>query len=101
MAINLTVPVTLMRETLGQGGMKERKKGYIVNVASKSGLSGAAAGIAYTASKHALVSAKGLWRGEERPSLAEPGWEVEHIMHECMMLKLGIGWGDKECGVEV
>lgn len=66
MAINLTVPVTLMREVLGPGGMKERKKGYIVNVASKSGLSGAAAGIAYTASKHALVSPKGLWREEER-----------------------------------
>ena len=36
--------------------MKEAKSGVIVNVSSKAGLSGAAAGIAYTASKHGLVS---------------------------------------------
>jgi NADP-dependent 3-hydroxy acid dehydrogenase YdfG len=36
--------------------MKEQKSGSIVNVASKAGASGASAGIAYTASKHGLVS---------------------------------------------
>jgi NAD(P)-dependent dehydrogenase (short-subunit alcohol dehydrogenase family) len=53
MSINLTVPIRLMKAVLG--GMKERKKGVIVNVASKAGVSGASAGIAYTASKHGLV----------------------------------------------
>ncbi|KAL1599834.1 hypothetical protein SLS60_007639 [Paraconiothyrium brasiliense] len=55
MAINLTVPVRLMTAVLP--AMKEQKKGAIVNVASKAGTSGAAAGIAYTASKHGLVGA--------------------------------------------
>jgi NAD(P)-dependent dehydrogenase (short-subunit alcohol dehydrogenase family) len=36
--------------------MKEQKSGSIVNVASKAGMSGASSGIAYTASKHGLVS---------------------------------------------
>jgi NAD(P)-dependent dehydrogenase (short-subunit alcohol dehydrogenase family) len=47
-AINLTAPVKLMREVLVV--MKEQKSGSIVNVASKASISGAAAGIAYTAS---------------------------------------------------
>lgn len=47
-AINLTAPVKLMREVLVI--MKEQKSGSIVNVASKASVSGAAAGIAYTAS---------------------------------------------------
>lgn len=54
MAINLTVPLHLMRAVLPL--MKAQKSGAIVNVASKSALSGAAAGVAYTASKHGLVS---------------------------------------------
>jgi NAD(P)-dependent dehydrogenase (short-subunit alcohol dehydrogenase family) len=53
MAVNLTVPVRLMTAVLPS--MKEHKRGAIVNVASKAGASGAAAGIAYTASKHGLV----------------------------------------------
>ncbi|KAF1949010.1 NAD(P)-binding protein [Byssothecium circinans] len=55
MAINLTVPVKLMTAVLEK--MKEAKGGAIVNVCSKAGISGAAAGIAYTASKHGLVGA--------------------------------------------
>ncbi|KAH7119630.1 hypothetical protein B0J11DRAFT_466231 [Dendryphion nanum] len=54
-SINLTVPVRLMTAVLPS--MKEHKGGAIVNVSSKAGLSGAAAGIAYTASKHGLVGA--------------------------------------------
>lgn len=54
-AINMTVPAKLMREVvpvmLAQGG-----GGSIVNTASFAALSGAAAGISYTACKHALVS---------------------------------------------
>jgi hypothetical protein len=53
MAINLTVPIRLMKAVLPF--MKEQKDGSIVNVASKAGTSGASAGIAYTASKHGLV----------------------------------------------
>ena len=59
MAVNLTAPVRLMREVVGvmktQGGGENGKGGSIVNVSSKAGISGAVAGVAYTASKHALV----------------------------------------------
>ncbi|KAF2855371.1 NAD(P)-binding protein [Plenodomus tracheiphilus IPT5] len=55
MSINLTVPIRMMKAVLP--AMKSQKNGSIVNVASKAGLSGAAAGIAYTASKHGLVGA--------------------------------------------
>ncbi|KAI9745052.1 MAG: hypothetical protein M1818_001330 [Claussenomyces sp. TS43310] len=53
--INATVPVRLMQAVLVQGGMEERDSGSIVNVSSKAGTSGTGGGIAYTASKHALV----------------------------------------------
>ncbi|KAK5195821.1 hypothetical protein LTR92_004762 [Exophiala xenobiotica] len=53
-AINMTAPARLMREVvpvmLAQGG-----GGSIVNTASFAALSGAAAGICYTACKHAMV----------------------------------------------
>jgi NAD(P)-dependent dehydrogenase (short-subunit alcohol dehydrogenase family) len=52
-AINLTAPVKLMRAVLPT--MKQQTSGSVVNVASKAGTSGAAAGIAYTCSKHGLV----------------------------------------------
>ncbi|EXJ76464.1 uncharacterized protein A1O5_00972 [Cladophialophora psammophila CBS 110553] len=54
-SVNTTVPMKLMRAVLNEGGMLEQKSGRIINVASKAGLSGAAAGFAYTASKHALI----------------------------------------------
>jgi NAD(P)-dependent dehydrogenase (short-subunit alcohol dehydrogenase family) len=54
MSINLTVPIRMMKAVLP--AMKSQKEGgSIVNVASKAGMSGASAGIAYTASKHGLV----------------------------------------------
>ncbi|KAH8706981.1 hypothetical protein GQ44DRAFT_716118 [Phaeosphaeriaceae sp. PMI808] len=55
MAINLTVPIRLMKAVLPF--MKDQKSGSIVNVASRAGISGASSGIAYTASKHGLVGA--------------------------------------------
>lgn len=59
-AVNLTAPIKMMREVLPF--MKAKKNGCIINVSSKAGVSGAAAGIAYTASKHGLVSISNrLW----------------------------------------
>lgn len=57
MAINLTAPVFLMRAVLPY--MVKQRRGSIVNVASKAGTSGAIAGVAYTASKHGIVSPYG------------------------------------------
>ncbi|KAM7197864.1 hypothetical protein V8F33_005356 [Rhypophila sp. PSN 637] len=55
MAVNLTVPVKMMRAVIPF--MKEKKDGCIINVASTAGKSGAVAGVAYTASKHGLIGA--------------------------------------------
>jgi NAD(P)-dependent dehydrogenase (short-subunit alcohol dehydrogenase family) len=52
-AVNVTAPMRLIRAVLP--AMLERGRGAIVNIASVAGVSGGAAGIAYTASKHALV----------------------------------------------
>ncbi|KAG7094572.1 hypothetical protein E1B28_005400 [Marasmius oreades] len=52
MAVNLNAPVKLMREVIND--MKANGGGSIVNVCSKASVSGAVAGAAYTASKHAL-----------------------------------------------
>jgi NAD(P)-dependent dehydrogenase (short-subunit alcohol dehydrogenase family) len=53
MAVNVNGPMMLCRKVLP--GMLERGAGAIVNVASVAGLRGGGAGVAYTASKHALV----------------------------------------------
>ncbi|KAF4454646.1 NAD(P)-binding protein [Fusarium austroafricanum] len=62
LSINLTGPTLLMREILPL--MKNRGRGSIVNVGSKSSTSGGSAGVAYTASKHALagVTKNVAWR---------------------------------------
>jgi NAD(P)-dependent dehydrogenase (short-subunit alcohol dehydrogenase family) len=53
-AVNLTGPVKLMREVLQ--AMKSQGSGAIVNIASSAATSGNWAGVAYTASKHGIVS---------------------------------------------
>jgi NAD(P)-dependent dehydrogenase (short-subunit alcohol dehydrogenase family) len=53
MDINAKAPMRLMRAMIPT--MEERGRGAIVNIASIGGLVGGAAGLAYTASKHALV----------------------------------------------
>lgn len=62
MGLNLTVPTRMIRAVLPF--MKAKKSGCIVNVASKAAISGAAAGLAYTTSKHGLlgVTRHTAWR---------------------------------------
>lgn len=55
MAINLTAPLQLMRLVLQH--MLPQNHGRIINVCSRASTSGATAGVAYTASKHALLGA--------------------------------------------
>ncbi|EFW98493.1 short chain dehydrogenase reductase [Grosmannia clavigera kw1407] len=64
LAVNLTVPVRMMRAVLSSmvasspsSSSSASPGGVIINVASTAGLSGAVAGIAYTASKHGLIGA--------------------------------------------
>jgi NAD(P)-dependent dehydrogenase (short-subunit alcohol dehydrogenase family) len=52
-AVNVNGPFFAIRAALPH--MRERKFGVIINTASVAGLRGAAAGIAYAASKHAVV----------------------------------------------
>jgi hypothetical protein len=54
LAVNLTVPVKMMRAVLPL--MVDRHEGSIINVASTAASSGAVAGVPYTSSKHGLVS---------------------------------------------
>ncbi|MCA9837895.1 MAG: SDR family oxidoreductase [Trueperaceae bacterium] len=53
LAVNLNGPMYTMRRAVKQ--MLEQGGGSIINIASTAGISGGAAGAAYTASKHALV----------------------------------------------
>lgn len=53
MDVNVTAPMRLMRAAIPV--MEQKGKGAIVNIASIGGITGGTAGIAYTASKHALV----------------------------------------------
>ncbi|KAB5557943.1 hypothetical protein GE09DRAFT_1221082 [Coniochaeta sp. 2T2.1] len=62
LGVNLTVPVRMMSGVVGfmkrkKEGGGEETEGCIVNVASVAGVSGAVAGVAYTASKHGLIGA--------------------------------------------
>ena len=51
--VNLRAPIKLMGAVIPV--MKKQKSGSIINVSSRAGYSGAASGVAYTASKHGLV----------------------------------------------
>lgn len=53
LAVNTTAVMRLCRAVLP--GMQARKDGRIINIASIAGLGGGASGLAYTASKHAVV----------------------------------------------
>lgn len=73
LAVNLTVPVKMMRAVLPF--MRAKKDGCVVNVASTAGTSGAVAGVAYTASKHGLVSFSSLSAGCEGRG-ADGIWQI-------------------------
>ena len=51
--VNVTGLMRMSRAVIGK--MLERGQGTVVNLASEAGLRGSAAGVAYTASKHAVV----------------------------------------------
>lgn len=53
-AVNFTAPVLLSKAVIDT--MLQQGSGCIFNVASKAGISGSATGVAYTASKHGIVS---------------------------------------------
>lgn len=65
-AINLTAPTKLIRAVLPF--MRAKKNGAIINLCSKAALSGAVAGVAYTASKHGLV--------RDIPAKKHDSWEL-------------------------
>jgi NAD(P)-dependent dehydrogenase (short-subunit alcohol dehydrogenase family) len=59
-AINLTAPVKLMREVIPI--MRQQKSGSIVNVGSKAATSGAASGVAYTASEYTPTMNRSMYQ---------------------------------------
>ncbi|OAG38724.1 hypothetical protein AYO21_07077 [Fonsecaea monophora] len=63
MTVNVTVPALLSKYAVAEF-KKQKSPGSIINVSSKAGLSGAIAGTAYTASKHAIIglSKNVAWR---------------------------------------
>ncbi|KAF2870763.1 hypothetical protein BDV95DRAFT_629281 [Massariosphaeria phaeospora] len=88
LAINLTVPIKLMRAVLPS--MKEQKAGAIVNVCSRAAVSGGTAGLAYTASKHGLAGATKnvAWRFHNdhiRCNAVLPGAVVTNISSSMQM----------------
>jgi len=99
-AVNLAAPLKMMRAVLPfmksreLGGESDRTGGAIVNVCSKASMSGAASGLAYTASKHALVSLPCRLLGFSVPTRvsAERGWWCVYVCL-CFFFFLGGGGG--------
>ncbi|MFJ4774538.1 3-oxoacyl-ACP reductase FabG [Streptomyces uncialis] len=54
-ATNLTSVFRVTREVLNAGGMREKKRGRIINIASTAGKQGVVLGAPYSASKHGVV----------------------------------------------
>lgn len=54
-ATNLTSVFTVTREVLRAGGMREKGRGRIINIASTAGKQGVVLGAPYSASKHGVV----------------------------------------------
>lgn len=85
--VNLRGVLTGMK--LAGIGMRERRSGHIVNIASVAGLAGAPGGTTYSATKHAVVGATASLRGELRPY----GVHVSAVCPTIVRTELGGGLG--------
>lgn len=84
MAVNLNGPIYAMRKAV-QVMLEQETKGNIVNIASIGGVCGARAGVAYTASKHAIVGATKntayMYAGKIRCNVVCPGGVETEVMN--------------------
>lgn len=95
MAVNLNGPIYAMRKAV-QVMLEQETKGNIVNIASIGGVCGARAGVAYTASKHAIVGATKntayMYAGKIRCNVVCPGGvETEVMNSQTNISQLGVG----------
>lgn len=95
MAVNLNGPIYAMRKAV-QVMLEQETKGNIVNIASIGGVCGARAGVAYTASKHAIVGATKntayMYAGKIRCNVICPGGvETEVMNSQTNISQFGVG----------
>lgn len=95
MAVNLNGPIYAMRKAV-QVMLEKETKGNIVNIASIGGICGARAGVAYTASKHAIVGATKntayMYAGKIRCNVVCPGGvETEVMNSQTNISQFGVG----------
>lgn len=95
MAVNLNGPIYAMRKAV-QVMLEQETKGNIVNIASIGGVCGARAGVAYTASKHAIVGATKntayMYAGKIRCNVVCPdGVETEVMNSQTNISQFGVG----------
>lgn len=95
MAVNLNGPIYAMRKAV-QVMLEKETKGNIVNIASIGGVCGARAGVAYTASKHAIVGATKntayMYAGKIRCNVVCPGGvETEVMNSQTNISQFGVG----------
>ena len=95
MAVNLNGPIYAMRKAV-QVMLEQKTKGNIVNIASIGGVCGARAGVAYTASKHAIVGATKntayMYAGKIRCNVVCPGGvETEVMNSQTNISQFGVG----------
>lgn len=95
MAVNLNGPIYAMRKAV-QVMLEQETKGSIVNIASIGGVCGARAGVAYTASKHAIVGATKntayMYAGKIRCNVVCPGGvETEVMNSQTNISQFGVG----------
>ena len=95
MAVNLNGSIYAMRKAV-QVMLEQETKGNIVNIASIGGVCGARAGVAYTASKHAIVGASKntayMYAGKIRCNVVCPGGvETEVMNSQTNISQFGVG----------
>ena len=95
MAVNLNGPIYAMRKAV-QVMLEQETKGNIVNIASIGGVCGARTGVAYTASKHAIVGATKntayMYAGKIRCNVVCPGGvETEVMNSQTNISQFGVG----------